>query len=107
MEVILIYFSYFLLVLVVVLAAGPLAMHNGTFRGSDDQASAMINQINPGYHPWVTPLWTPPSAEVESLMFALQAALGAGFIGYFFGVYRKRQKTKEEDHAVSRLSGPQ
>jgi len=32
---------------------------------------------------------------VESLLFALQAALGAGFIGYFFGTYRKRQKTKE------------
>jgi cobalt/nickel transport protein len=97
-----------LLLLAVALAVVPLTMKSGgSFTGSDDQAKAMITQIDPNYHPWFAPLWTPPSSEVESLIFALQAALGAGFIGYFFGSRRSRQKTKEDDHAVSRLPGPQ
>jgi cobalt/nickel transport protein len=37
-------------------------------------------------------LYEPPSDEIESLLFALQAALGAGFIGYYIGY--KRGKTK-------------
>ncbi len=31
------------------------------------------------------PLWEPPSPEIESLLFAVQAALGAGVLGYYFG----------------------
>jgi cobalt/nickel transport protein len=75
---------------VIVLAVGPLMFHSKTakFDGSDDQASAMISNIRPGYHRWAEPLWEPPSAEIESLIFALQAALGAGLLGYYFG--RKR-----------------
>jgi cobalt/nickel transport protein len=30
-------------------------------------------------------VWKPPSPEIESLLFALQAALGAGVIGYVVG----------------------
>ncbi len=37
------------------------------------------------YEPWFSNIWEPPSGEIESMLFALQAALGAGFIGYFFG----------------------
>ena len=35
--------------------------------------------------------WEPPSGEIESLLFALQAAIGAGFIGYYVG---KKQNAK-------------
>ena len=34
----------------------------------------------------------PPSGEIESLLFALQAAIGAVIIGYFFGYWRGKGK---------------
>jgi len=82
--------NLWLLLGVIVLAVGPLMFHSKTakFGGSDDQAAAMISSIQPGYQRWAEPLWQPPSSEIESLIFALQAALGAGLLGYYFG--RKR-----------------
>lgn len=74
-----------LLLGVVVLIVAPLALVHGKFQGSDDQGSAAIAASAPGFKPWAHPLWTPPSPEIESLLFALQAALGAGVIGYVLG----------------------
>ncbi len=54
--------------------------------GTDDAASEVIESS--GYRPWVSPLWKPPSGEIETLLFSLQAAAGALVIGYFFGYYR-------------------
>jgi cobalt/nickel transport protein len=58
------------------------------FGGADGQAQAHIQQIAPDYRPWASPLWEPPSGEISSLLFALQAALGAGVLGYYFGLRR-------------------
>lgn len=33
-----------------------------------------------------------PSGEVESALFALQAALGAGLLAYYFGVRKGRRQ---------------
>lgn len=75
-----------LLVIVVVLAFGPLFMTRGAeFAGADDQAEQAISSIDANYEPWFKPLWEPPSGEVESFLFALQAALGSGFVFYFIG----------------------
>jgi cobalt/nickel transport protein len=64
-----------------------------TWQGSDDLGSAAIEAT--GYTPWIQPLWTPPSTEVESLLFSIQSGLGAFVIGYFFGFYRgKRDSAK-------------
>ena len=38
----------------------------------------MITQAHPNYKPWFRSIWQPPGGEIESLLFALQAALGAG-----------------------------
>lgn len=85
-----------LIFIVFLLAVVPLVMVKGAkFGGSDDQAKNMITQIQPGYRPWFNYLWKPPSSEVESLLFSVQAALGAGFIGYFIG-YSKGRKNREE-----------
>jgi cobalt/nickel transport protein len=83
--------NWLLIAAVVLLAVMPLVLRAGSaFSGSDDAATREIIAINPGARPWLTPLWTPPGPEVESFLFALQAALGAGFIGYFFGYKRGR-----------------
>lgn len=85
-----------LLALVVVLAVFPLFLQKGAeFGGADGQAEELITQINPDYKPWFNSFWEPPSGEIESLLFSLQAALGAGFIGYFIG-FSKGKKTGTE-----------
>lgn len=53
-------------------------------------------EVAPDYEPWFQPLLEPPGGETESLLFALQAALGAGVIGYAIGLYRGRLKNRQE-----------
>jgi cobalt/nickel transport protein len=60
------------------------------FAGSDGQAESAIGAIRPDYEPWFAPFWEPPSGEIESLLFGLQAALGAGFLSYCLGYWRGR-----------------
>lgn len=82
-----------LLLLVVVIVLIPLVfMKDSEFEGADGQAEDIIAEINPDYQPWVEPLWEPPSGEIESLLFSLQVAIGAGAIGYIFGMFRERRK---------------
>jgi len=79
-----------LLVLVVLIAVGPLLFNSGAeFGGADGEAEGLITEINPDYEPWFGSLYEPASGEIESLLFSVQAALGAGVIGYFLGK-RKR-----------------
>lgn len=80
---------YFLVFIVIALAIVPLFMNPGSeFGGADGEAEGAILEVAPNYQPWFEPLWSPPGGETESLLFALQAALGAGVIGYYFGVKR-------------------
>lgn len=72
--------------------SGPGTEPREIFTGADGQVEGVIRQLAPDYQPWATPLLEPPSAEIESLLFALQAVLGAGFIGYYVGVKRERAR---------------
>ncbi|MCX7861348.1 MAG: energy-coupling factor ABC transporter substrate-binding protein, partial [Chloroflexus sp.] len=72
-------------------------IENSEFPGADMLAEKAIQEIAPDAEPWFRPLWEPPGSETESLLFALQAAIGAGFIGYFFG----RQQGRKEATAKS------
>lgn len=89
-----------LVLIAVLLSLGPLVfLPDAPFAGADGQAEEVISQIKPDYKPWFTNLWEPPSGEVESLLFALQAALGSGFIGYYFGYQRgKKQAGEKREH---------
>ena len=78
---------------IVALVAVPLLLPvkgdpDKAFSGSDDQAEEAIKEHNPDYVRWVTPVWKPPSSEVESGIFAIQAAAGAGVLGYLIGYLR-------------------
>lgn len=80
---------FFLVFVVIALAIVPLFMNPGSeFGGADGEAEGIISEVAPDYQPWFSPVWEPPGGETESLLFALQAALGAGVIGYYFGVKR-------------------
>ncbi|WP_150275205.1 energy-coupling factor ABC transporter substrate-binding protein [Paenibacillus tepidiphilus] len=78
-----------MLLAVVLLALLPLLLVNGDFGGADDAAEGAITEIDPSYEPWFQPLTELPG-ETESMLFALQAAAGAGVIGYAVGLWKGR-----------------
>lgn len=82
-----------LLLLIVAIALVPLIfMGDSEFGGADGEAEGVIEEINPNYEPWFEPLWEPPSGEIESLLFSLQVAIGAGTIGYILGMFKEKKK---------------
>ncbi|WP_070000890.1 energy-coupling factor ABC transporter substrate-binding protein [Cellulosilyticum sp. I15G10I2] len=83
--------------LVILLMVLPLMINkDAEFEGADGAAEAMIAEINPDYEPWMGFMFEPPSGEVETLLFSLQAALGTAVIFYYIG-YSKGKK-KYADH---------
>jgi len=86
-----------LLVAAAALAALPLFVtleESPEFPGADDQAGETIRHLRPDYEPWFRPLWVPPSAEIQDLLFALQAAGGAGVLGYYLGLRRGQRRAR-------------
>lgn len=62
------------------------------FAGSDGAATARIQEIDPGYEPWFSPIFEPGSGEVESGLFALQAGLGGVVLGFAVGALWMRNR---------------
>jgi cobalt/nickel transport protein len=70
-------------------------MNNAEFAGSDTVGSEKIaelagvpsDQIKP-----LIPQWVPPSGEIESGLFALQAAMGGILVGLVFGYWIGQKK---------------
>ena len=86
---------------VVVLCVIPLIIYpasNGEegeyFGGTDDASEGVFKQLigldEDAELGGITSPWEPPSGEIESLLFALQAAIGAIIIGYFIGYYKAK-----------------
>ena len=83
-----------LLVLVVLLLFVPLVMHPAAdFKGADDQTTAMIGTVRPGYEAWVSPFFE-PSEDMEPWLFGLQAGIGAGVVCYILGYFRGLTQTQ-------------
>lgn len=82
-----------LILLVVIIGIFPLlTIRNSEFSGVDGKAEEIIQEINPNYEPWLENIVKLPGGETESLLFALQAALGAGVIGYVLGYLKGERK---------------
>jgi len=61
------------------------------FAGADNAASAQVAALTGRTVEDFTPLipqWKPPSGEIESALFALQAACGGLVAGYVFGRWK-------------------
>lgn len=87
---------------VVVLIVAPLLAREGAeWAGADSRATDEITAIDPEYEQWFDGWWSPPSGEVESFLFALQAALGAGVVGYVVGTRRRREDDQPDRAAAS------
>ena len=85
-----------LILLALAICVIPLAVVKGEYGGSDDQAESVITEIKPDYKPWASSIFEPPSGEIESLLFCLQAAIGGGIIGFGFGKLSERYKASEK-----------
>lgn len=84
-----------LIIFVLALAVFPLLfVHRQEFGGADGQAEQVIAQTDPDYQPWLSSIWEPPGSEVESFLFTVQGAVGACFIGYYFGYMKGRKNAK-------------
>lgn len=77
------------------------ASKDAEFGGADDMAGELVEELNPEYLPWAEPvleriLGGELPGETESLLFCLQAAIGAGVICFGFGYLVARKKYANE-----------
>jgi cobalt/nickel transport protein len=65
------------------------------FTGSDNVGSQLIMKLSENtegnFQPLI-PQWSPPSGEIESCLFALQAAVGGILVGGVFGYWIGQKK---------------
>ncbi len=81
-----------LLIAVLVVAACLLWAGSAEFGGTDNKATEIIEASD--YKPWFDYLFAPSSPVVESFLFSLQAALGAGVLFYCIGYFVGRKSKK-------------
>lgn len=80
----------------VVLSFAPIFMFQGKeFKATDSLNQTAIEEVQPGYKPWFEPIIKPSGGEVETFLFAAQAAIGAGVTGYILGLYRGRAERRK------------
>ncbi len=90
-------FAIIAIFVIVVLAVGN--ANGDLFGGADDGAEDVVAEVDPDFEPWTSGIWGDYElpGETESLLFAVQAAIGAIVIGYFIGrTVQKRKEVKEE-----------
>ncbi|GAB3622452.1 hypothetical protein GCM10027418_05340 [Mariniluteicoccus endophyticus] len=81
------------------IAPRPTGEGDEAFGGTDAKAVEVL-ETDHGATAWFEPIFEPGSSEVESGLFALQAALGAGAFGYVIGRLQQRSiTTRREDEA--------
>ena len=89
-----------LVILCAVILIFPLmTIKDSEFGGADGAAEEVIANLDPDYEPWAESILEPPGGETESMLFCLQAALGAVVIGYGFGYLTARKKYRAEEAA--------
>jgi cobalt/nickel transport protein len=90
-------YNWLIAIAVVSLALFPILFVQGKYEGADDRSSSAIQELDKDYKPWFKPLLEPASGEIETFLFASQAALGAGTIGYVIGLYKGRSQRQDSN----------
>lgn len=73
------------LILIAIVIMPLVLVPNADFGGADGNAESHISVVAPEYEPWFSSFWEPPSGEIESLIFAVQASIGTAFIAFIMG----------------------
>lgn len=89
--------SILILFVIVITVIPLLVLKDAQFIGADNLGRDAILEIKPDYEPWFKPLMEPKSSEIETLLFVLQASIGAGIIGFILGKKVLKSKKVRED----------
>jgi cobalt/nickel transport protein len=85
----------------VVLSFAPVFMFQGKeFKATDTRNQTAIAEVQPDYKPWFEPIIKPSGGEVETFLFATQAAIGAGVTGYILGLYKGRTERRNLEESI-------
>lgn len=98
-----VYVAGFAIIAIVVIAILAYGTSVGfEFGGADDAAGSLVDE-----DPWWTGIWGDYElpGETESMLFALQAAIGAIIIGFFIGRYTKTKAEKAQQNQVNGGNG--
>jgi cobalt/nickel transport protein len=87
---------------VVILSMAPVLIYQGKeLKATDSINITAIEQIEPGYKPWFEPILKPSGGEVETFLFATQAAIGSGVACYILGLYKGRTERRKQAETVA------
>lgn len=85
--------SVILIALVLVIGVALWAHNRGSqLQGTDNMAVDAIEEIQPGYSPWVNLPWQPSGERSEAIRLALQATAGSGLVCLYLGYVIRRKK---------------
>jgi cobalt/nickel transport protein len=85
----------------VILSMAPVLMFQGKeFKATDSRNQTAIEEVKPGYKPWFEPIIKPSGGEIETFLFATQAAIGSGVTCYILGLYKGRTERRKTDEIV-------
>jgi cobalt/nickel transport protein len=86
----------------IILSMAPVLMYQGQeFKATDSINITAIEAVKPGYKPWFEPIIKPSGGEIETFLFATQAAIGSGVTCYILGLYKGRTERRKTDEVVA------
>ena len=90
-----------------ILSMAPVLIYQGKeFKATDSINITAIEQIKPDYKPWFEPVIKTSGGEVETFLFATQAAIGSGVVCYILGLYKGRTERRKIDRVVAIIKDP-
>jgi cobalt/nickel transport protein len=88
----------------VILSMAPVLIHQGKeFKATDSINITAIEEVKPGYKAWFEPIIKPSGGEVETFLFAAQAAIGSGITCYILGLYKGRTERRQADKTATKI----
>jgi cobalt/nickel transport protein len=90
--------NWWLLGIAAALSFAPVLIFQGReFKATDSRNQTAIAEVRPGYQPWAAPVIKPSGGEIETFLFATQAAIGSGVTCYILGLYKGRTERRQAD----------
>jgi cobalt/nickel transport protein len=85
----------------IVLSFAPVLIFQGKeFKATDSLNQTAIAEVKPSYKPWAEPVIKPSGGEIETFLFAAQAAIGSGVVCYILGLYKGRTERRQAEQTL-------